>query len=278
LRVKLNNLFLQIKNFTKKIIFLRNLIIFFKIWYYSPKLKTKNSKLIKNKTILITGANSGIGFQLTKKLLQYDNCVIAFFNKNSNNLNKLNFKKLVKIKCDLSSLSNLDLIRKKLKRLKPEIIVNNAVYVDFNDNLELNQVHENLFFKSFIKSFNVNYFSILKLIFIYFDGIIKNKIKLIINISSDVAIISKNNQNNKGIMYNTTKISVNVLTKFLYFSLKKYNINVFALHPGPVKTKLNPHGLIKAELCAGKIVELISVNNKSFNGKFIDIKENVLKF
>ena len=174
-------------------------------------------------------------------------------------------------------MSNLDSIKNKLKKLEPEIIVNNAAYVDNIDNLDLDRVNENLFFKKFINSFNVNFFSILKFIFIYFDRIKKNKIKLIINISSDAAIVSKNKRSN-GIMYKTTKTALNALTKCLHLSLAKYNVNVFALHPGPVKTKLNYHGLIDPKLCASKIVELISNNNKFFNGKFINIKESVLKF
>lgn len=274
---KLSNFFVQFKNFLKKIIFLRKFIIFLKIWYYTPKLSVKKENLINNKYILITGSNSGIGLQLTKKLLEQNNCVIAFYNKNSNNLNKLNFKKLIKIKCDLSSLSNLDLIKKKLKKLQPEIIINNAVYVNNIDNLDLDRINEKLFFKNFINSFNVNFFSILKLLFIYFDNIKKNKIKMIINISSDAAIISKN-KNSNGMMYKTTKTAVNAITRCLHLSLAKYNVNVFALHPGPVKTKLNYHGLIDPKLCASKIVELMSKNNKFFNGKFININESVLKF
>jgi short-subunit dehydrogenase len=277
LKNKLSNFFVQFKNFLKKIIFLRKFIIFLKIWYYTPKLSVKKENLINNKYILITGSNSGIGLQLTKKLLEQNNCVIAFYNKNSNNLNKLNFKKLIKIKCDLSSLSNLDLIKKKLKKLQPEIIINNAVYVNNIDNLDLDRINEKLFFKNFINSFNVNFFSILKLLFIYFDNIKKNKIKMIINISSDAAIISKN-KNSNGMMYKTTKTAVNAITRCLHLSLAKYNVNVFALHPGPVKTKLNYHGLIDPKLCASKIVELMSKNNKFFNGKFININESVLKF
>lgn len=274
---KLSNFFVESKNFLKKIIFLRKFIIFLKIWYYTPKLLVKKENLINNKTILITGSNSGIGLQLTKKLLEQNNCVIAFYNKNSNNLNKLNFEKLIKIKCDLSSLSNLDLIKKKLKKLQPEIIINNAAYVNNIDNLDLDRINEKLFFKNFINSFNVNFFSILKLLFIYFDNIKKNKIKMIINISSDAAIISKNKSSN-GMMYKTTKTAVNAITRCLHLSLAKYNVNLFALHPGPVKTKLNYHGLIDPKLCASKIVELMSKNNKFFNGKFININESVLKF
>jgi NAD(P)-dependent dehydrogenase (short-subunit alcohol dehydrogenase family) len=277
LKNKLSNFFVESKNFLKKIIFLRKFIIFLKIWYYTPKLLVKKENLINNKTILITGSNSGIGLQLTKKLLEQNNCVIAFYNKNSNNLNKLNFEKLIKIKCDLSSLSNLDLIKKKLKKLQPEIIINNAAYVNNIDNLDLDRINEKLFFKNFINSFNVNFFSILKLLFIYFDNIKKNKIKMIINISSDAAIISKNKSSN-GMMYKTTKTAVNAITRCLHLSLAKYNVNLFALHPGPVKTKLNYHGLIDPKLCASKIVELMSKNNKFFNGKFININESVLKF
>jgi short-subunit dehydrogenase involved in D-alanine esterification of teichoic acids len=280
LKLKYENIFSKMKSYFKKKInfyFFRNFIIFFRVKFYSPKLSIKYKNLINNKIILITGTNSGIGLELTKKLLKYNNTVIAFFNKNSNNLNKLKSKKLIKIKCDLSSLSNLDLIRNKIKKFNPEIIVNNAVYTNIIDNINLESVKEDKFFKNYYKSFNVNYFTILKLIFIYFNKIKNNKIKLIINVSSTEGIIS-NNKLNGSMMYKTTKSSINALTKCLYHSLAKYNVNVFALHPGSVKTKLNPQGFIDVKLCASKILELMTINNKFFNGKLIDINNNVLKF
>ena len=59
---------------------------------------SKKSK-IKNKKIVITGSNSGIGLELTKELVN-DNVVISITNENSNGINKIknnNLQTLVKI-------------------------------------------------------------------------------------------------------------------------------------------------------------------------------------
>jgi FlaA1/EpsC-like NDP-sugar epimerase len=107
------SLIFLIKKNLKKIKLLRNLILSIKLIYYAPKINSK-IKFIKNKRILITGANSGIGLELARIMLSNNNKVIAIFHKDSHNLSKLNNKNLIKIKCDLSLLNNIDLIKKKL--------------------------------------------------------------------------------------------------------------------------------------------------------------------
>ena len=54
---------------------------------YLSKFSTKHTSLkINKKNILITGANSGIGLSLTKKLLELDNNVLATYRESQSNL------------------------------------------------------------------------------------------------------------------------------------------------------------------------------------------------
>jgi short-subunit dehydrogenase len=252
---------------------LRDLILSIKVIYYTPKINLKNN-FIRNKKILITGANSGIGLELTKILLKNNNKVIAIFNKNSHNLNKLYNKNLIKIKCDLSLFSNLELIKKKLINLSPQIIINNAAY--FDSNLKIDEYKAKDFFYNLYRGYNINSFAVLKLIFIFLDIIKKKKISLILNISSDAGIISKN-KSTGGIIYKSSKTSLNAITKCLSMDLKSYDINIFSFHPGPIKTKSNPDGLIAPKVCALKIAELINENNRKFQGKCVNWNEKVIQ-
>ena len=54
---------------------------------------SNNLKFPKNKNIIVTGANSGIGFQLTKILSINDNNLFAFINFNDDKI--LNLKKKI---------------------------------------------------------------------------------------------------------------------------------------------------------------------------------------
>lgn len=76
--LKFNNLFLtEIKKLSK--------IFLWKLKYLNKEVFVKK---IKNKSILITGANSGIGLGLAKELLKHKNIVYATYNTNNKNLNK----------------------------------------------------------------------------------------------------------------------------------------------------------------------------------------------
>ena len=52
---------------------------------------------------------------------------------------------------------------------------------------------------------------------------------------------------------------------------KKYNINVFAIDPGNVKTNLNSNGMLEPTECANQIIDLIFDYGESLNGKFVDL-------
>ena len=51
----------------------------------------------------------------------------------------------------------------------------------------------------------------------------------------------------------------------------RFKTTVFAIDPGNVQSGMNPGGQIKSEVCANLIVDLISSNVQSFNGKFVNL-------
>ena len=53
-----------------------------------------------------------------------------------------------------------------------------------------------------------------------------------------------------GIIYKSSKSTLNAITKCLSMDLKSYTINIFSFHPGSIKTKSNPDGLISPKVCA----------------------------
>ena len=89
---------------------------FFKTFVYKNKFKKRNYSInLKNKNILITGCNSGIGLALTKILLEKNNTIYAIVRLDSTNLDNIKHINLNKINCDLKNIENYIEIEKKLK-------------------------------------------------------------------------------------------------------------------------------------------------------------------
>ena len=238
------------KTFKKKISIIKSLFL--------KKLE------IKNKNIVITGSNSGIGLEITK-LLSRNNNIFALVNKNSNNLDQIENLKIFKNNFEHGEINRL--IQDKLEQFKPNILINCAASFGLADQ-RLEKFNSN----EFKKVLNINFIAMIKLINLCLKKI---SIENIINISSEMGSIN-NNCEGGFYYYRMTKTLVNALSRNLSIDLKKQKINIFCIHPGNVKTKMNHGGVLKAEISAQKIINIISENNPKFSGKFIDIDKKFI--
>ena len=232
---------------------------------YLQKFKKKINNLnFSGNNILITGANSGIGFALTKKLLYLNNNVLGIFREKSDNLEKINDPNLKLVKCDLSKINEYKNLEKNLVKNKIEIVFNCAGKLGPTD-----QQIENFDFEKFNEILMVNSLSTLKISQILISQ--KHPLKLMVNISSDGGSIKLNKDGNFYI-YRISKTTLNSITKNLSLILnKKYNVNVVAIDPGNVKSNMNPRGIIETNDCAEMIIDIISKNQDNLNGKFINL-------
>ena len=241
-----------------------------KKFLYIRKFSKKNYLTnINKKNILVTGANSGIGLGLTKKLLELDNKVLATYRQSSENLKNINNKNLIFVKYDQREIDETKYLEEKIKIFDVELIFNCAGV--FGTSFEDQQI-EKLDFKKFHEVLMVNSISILKIMQI----ILKNKsseknLDFLVNISSDAGSIELNNQGNAYI-YRTSKTALNSITKNMSIDLNnRFKTIVFAIDPGNVQSGMNPGGQIKADVCANLIIDLLSSNSQSLNGKFINL-------
>ncbi len=94
------------------------------------------------KTVLITGANGGIGIATVKLFLQKNYKVIAHYNRNKTQLEELDSKNLTTIQADLSSDSEIEKLTTCLCfQYDIDILVNNAgIYCASPDLNEINSV------------------------------------------------------------------------------------------------------------------------------------------
>ncbi len=241
-----------------------------KKFFYTRKFSKKNYLTnINNKNILITGANSGIGLELTKKTLALDNKVLATYRENFKNLECIKNKNLTIVKYDQRNINDFKDLEEKIKETPVNFIFNCAGV--FGGSFEDQQI-EKLNFKKFQEVLMVNSFSILKIIQIILgDKSSAKNLEILINISSDAGSIKLNNQGNAYI-YRASKTTLNSITKNMSLDLNaRFKTIVFAIDPGNVQSGMNPGGHIKSEVCANLIIDMISSNVQSFNGKFVNL-------
>ena len=230
---------------------------------YSLKYLKKKENPIEGLSFLITGASSGIGLALTKKLVK-KNKIIAVYNSNGKNLEEIDSQNIIKTKCDLSNFLEYEELSKILNQHDVSIIINCAGQFGSN-----NQLIENIDFNNLIKIFKINSLSILKILQLLSKGDKLKYINKIVNISSDAGSVKLNDQGNAYI-YRITKSSLNSISKNLSIDLnKRYNSEIITVDPGNVQTGMNTKGLLDSSKCAEYIIDIISDKKNNLNGKFI---------
>ena len=134
---------------------------FFKNYIYKKKFDIKVSEsenVVRNKNILITGANSGIGLALTKRFLDFDNKVIATYKQNNLNLLKIKNQKLILCECDQSNIQNTENLTQYVKENTVNVIINNAG-VWGGDKQNFNNIN----YEDFVSASNINAISIIRI-------------------------------------------------------------------------------------------------------------------
>tara|TARA_B110000263_G_scaffold137377_1_gene119158 strand:+ start:1752 stop:2495 length:744 start_codon:yes stop_codon:yes gene_type:complete len=192
---------------------------------------------MKNKNIIITGASQGIGESITEK----------FFNNHSNVfLISRNKNKLQKIKERLSKKKNtnqivtyyiasvenfndiLAIVKTIINKYKQiDVLINNAGITDDNLIVKMKEEQWNKVIDTNLKGT----YNCCKAVSKY---MIKQKFGKIINISSIIGEIGNKGQVN----YAASKAGIIGLTKSLSKELGSRNININAINPGFIKTKM----------------------------------------
>ncbi|OUV63327.1 MAG: hypothetical protein CBC82_04460 [Cellvibrionales bacterium TMED122] len=197
--------------------------------------------MIKDKTVLITGANRGIGLAIVDKFLKNECNIIACSRKEDevslNELNKIRKKFPNKIKIynfDQSKTNDVENACNKIleENKQIDVLINNA-----------GQNHVALFLmtkiQKFKEIFEVNFFSHLAITQKIIKNMMKNKCGSIINIASNAAWEADIGRS----AYATSKASMITFTKILAKELGSYGIRVNSISPGLTNTSMMSEGI-----------------------------------
>jgi 3-oxoacyl-[acyl-carrier protein] reductase len=197
--------------------------------------------MMKNKTVLITGANRGIGLAIVEKFLKNECNIIACSRKDdeisSKKLNEISKKFPNKIKIYRFDLGKIDDVENACSKILAE---NNNIDVLINN---AGQNHVALFLmtkiQKFKEIFEVNFFSQLVITQKIIKNMIKNKTGSIINIASNAA----SEVDIGRAAYATSKASIITFTKILAKELGSYGIRVNSISPGLTNTDMMGDGI-----------------------------------
>ncbi|MDP6165856.1 MAG: SDR family oxidoreductase [Gammaproteobacteria bacterium] len=216
--------------------------------------------------ILITGANRGIGLQLTKHYLQAGCQVIATYRNahDCKQLEDLQCPQLALIQADVGNDQDLNNLAQFLHGRGLDLIINNAG-VFGPRNQELGTIDR----ETWRQVLEINTISPLMLAQALADNLAQNKGTLAI-ISSKVGSID-DNSGGAGYMYRSSKTAVNQVVKSLSIDLAPYKIPVVALHPGWVRTDMGgPNGLIDVQESVSGLSHVIDRISMKQTGQFFN--------
>ena len=180
---------------------------------------------MKDKCVLVTGSSSGIGYEITLKLLDLGAKVIGI--ARNHDRSKLENKNYTTYKCDVSAHQKLEILLKQILKKHPQIncFISNAGYGDFGplENFSTLQI------KNFIATNLTSHMVITKLLLPHFK---RNKIGDIIFIGSEAGLLGAKN----GSLYCTAKFGLRGFSEALSKDVANKNIRVSIINPGMIRT------------------------------------------
>ena len=185
-------------------------------------------KRLNNKTVVITGGTTGIGFATAREFIS-EGARVIITGRNQQRLNKAVEQlgnNAIAVQADVRSLSNLDTLTAKVKDefSDLDILFANAGTGQFSP---LEQIDEQFYDNQFDINVKGVFFTVQKL-----TGLLKPKASVILNAS---AVNAKGAAT--GSIYFATKAAVRSLARSLAAELGDRQIRVNAISPGIVRTE-----------------------------------------
>ncbi|MDO9366856.1 MAG: SDR family oxidoreductase [Methylotenera sp.] len=214
--------------------------------------------------VLITGANRGIGLELTKQYAQ-DGWRILACCRNPQQATAL--QSLAKLHAniqlcslDVADFAQINALALQLKDQKIDVLINNAgVYPDSSSGDA----------DAWLDAFKINSIAPFKIAAAFTPHIANSQLKKLATLSSKMGSMDDNTSGGSYI-YRSSKAAVNMVMKSLSIDLKPLGIAVVTLHPGWVLTDMGgPNALIDKQTSVSGLRQVIQDLSLSNSGQFI---------
>lgn len=221
-------------------------------------------------TVLITGANRGIGLEFARQYAADGWQVVACCRQpqQAEALNRLadQYQDRFSIhRLDVRELAETDQLSHKLQDLPIDILINNAGVYPHAQNGEFDRIS----YDDWMEAFRVNTFAPLKMVEALVEQIACSQLKIVATITSKMGSIA-DNQRGGSYIYRSSKAAVNMVVKSLAIDLQPRGIIAVLLHPGWVQTDMGGRGaLISTKQSVTGMKSILGRVTHSDTGKFI---------
>jgi NAD(P)-dependent dehydrogenase (short-subunit alcohol dehydrogenase family) len=209
-------------------------------------------------TVVITGANRGIGLELSRQLAKRGDKVVALCRRSSAALDALDVKVIEGIDVTSDDLKNV--LSDKISDIDIDILINNAGI------LQMESIND-LDFESIRRQFEVNALGPLK-VCAALRSRMKQPSKMIF-ITSRMGSIE---DNTSGGMYGyrASKCALNMLATSLALDLARDQVSIGIFHPGFVRTEMTRgNGNVEASEAAADLVKRLDGLSLESSGQFL---------
>ena len=219
------------------------------------------------KTVLITGANRGLGLEFTRQYAQAGWQVFACCRQpeNAEELIALanQYASVRMLTLDVRNHQQIEAVAAELQQVTIDVLVSNAgIYGDRHAFGELDyQVwHETL---------DTNVLSAIKLAEVFADHLASSQQGIFVAISSLMGSMADNGSGGS-YLYRSSKAALNAVMKSLAFDFARQGTGVLIFHPGWVRTDMGgPNGLIEVDESINGMRQQIERFDLSQTGSFI---------
>ncbi|WP_428353644.1 SDR family oxidoreductase [Methyloprofundus sp.] len=219
------------------------------------------------KTVLITGANRGLGLEFTRQYAQAGWQVIACC-RNPEKASALaqlaSSSKLIRIvQLDVQNHPQIDSLAAELNGVAIDILIANAGV--YGEHYGLGSID----YQHWHTAMEVNVFSAIKLAEVFAANLALSKQGMFIALSSLMGSMTDNTSGGSYI-YRSSKAALNAAMKSLSFDFREQGTGVIIFHPGWVRTDMGgPHGLIEVDESISGMRQVIENFKMAQTGSFI---------
>ena len=231
------------------------------------------------KTVLITGANKGLGFETARQLGKQGYTILVGARdetRGAEAVEKLNSEGFDAgfIQIDATDDETIKLAAQTVgeKYGKLDVLVNNAGIA-----LDSTEKASELSLEVLRKTFDTNFFGVIAVTQAFLPLIKKSENGRIVNVSSGLGSLTQNSDPNwaysavKPLAYNSSKTALNAFTVILAHELKDTKIKVNSADPGYTATDLNGNsGHKTVEQGASIITDLATLDESGATGGYFD--------
>jgi NAD(P)-dependent dehydrogenase (short-subunit alcohol dehydrogenase family) len=232
-------------------------------------------------TVLITGANKGLGLALAARFLQEGSLVFAGTRRMEGALEELveHFPRTAKIvTLDVADMDSVCRAAQYVSEHVPglDILINNAAIFPQEGRLPLEEL--DLTDRHLQKTVEVNAFGPLRVTQQFLPLLQRGRRKLIINVSSEAGSIADCGRKSE-FAYCMSKAALNMQSKILENALGPKGFKVLAIHPGWMQTDMGgPNAEIHPDVAAVGILKLATRTWSPSDEIYLDYEGNPLRW